>query len=134
MANKTSSTGGLYAMRNKKLIGMSEQPFLREKVLQQLLAEYPDLLAQIADDQSTALRGFALYHSAELMDADTDPGTASTVATTAVAVSTAITSEAARAWRARSTSPEPSARAIIATQAKPTATSTDWERKWNWVA
>jgi hypothetical protein len=41
--------------------------------------EYPDLLAQIAHDQSTALRGFALYHSAELMDADTDPSAASTV-------------------------------------------------------
>ena len=41
--------------------------------------EYGALLAQIADDQSTALRGFALYHSAELMDADTDPGAASTV-------------------------------------------------------
>jgi len=41
--------------------------------------EYPALLAQIADDQSTALRGFALYHSAELMGSDTEPGAASAI-------------------------------------------------------
>jgi AAA family ATP:ADP antiporter len=41
--------------------------------------EYGALLAQIADDQSTALRGFALYHSAELMGSDIDPGTAGAV-------------------------------------------------------
>ena len=32
--------------------------------------EYDLLLTEIADDQSTALRGFALYHSAELMGLD----------------------------------------------------------------
>ncbi len=38
--------------------------------------EYASLLAEMALDQSTALRGFALYHSAELMGSEGEPGAA----------------------------------------------------------
>jgi hypothetical protein len=41
--------------------------------------EYASFLAEMALDQSTALRGFALYHSAELMGSEGELGDASAV-------------------------------------------------------
>lgn len=45
MSDKTRSTGGIFTVRDGKLVGMTEQPFAAEKVLQKLLADYPGLLA-----------------------------------------------------------------------------------------